>query len=322
MPTCPAGHRTSADDYCDTCGLPIEPGQGSDAAPAQPSAAPAAPAGAQCPNCGTVNAPDALFCEACGYDFTTGTLPRTATPQAVEPVETPGAVETPAPVEPVETPAPSLEPVETPAPSLEPVETPAPPLETPSHTMTPSPAGAHAPGEPAEPSEVAPPAEPWEAAPDPSPGPVHPHSARLLHPQPTTIQWVAEVWIDPDWYATQGSSDPLPSPGLPEVVPLRTTSALIGRVSISRNIHPEIDCDPDTGVSRRHAQITTDGTRWWIEDLESANGTFIGASAGPLPTMPIGRGRVEFAPDQRLYVGGWTRLVIRRATEDEQQAYS
>ena len=85
---------------------------------------------------------------------------------------------------------------------------------------------------------------------------------------------------------------------------------------------PQIDGDPDPGVSRRHAQISPDGTRWWIEDLESANGTFVAPSAGQLPSMPIGRGRVEFAPDQRLYLGGWTRLVIRRATEDEQQAFA
>ena len=28
------------------------------------------------------NTPDALFCEACGYDFTTGALPRGAGPTA------------------------------------------------------------------------------------------------------------------------------------------------------------------------------------------------------------------------------------------------
>ena len=31
---------------------------------------------------------------------------------------------------------------------------------------------------------------------------------------------MAEIWIDPDWYADQKSTDPLPSPGLPIVVPL------------------------------------------------------------------------------------------------------
>ncbi|MBK8445935.1 MAG: FHA domain-containing protein [Micropruina sp.] len=364
MPTCPAGHHTSADDYCDTCGLPIDAGR-----PGEPVAAPApAAVGVQCPHCATVNAPDALFCEACGYDFTTGTLPRTATPPVTSapsagPVETPSVVEA-AQEGPVETQpaseAPQEGPVET-QPATEtpqdvPVETPResqaaqqdekvdsfetqPASETPQGGPVETPPASEAPlVEPVEPPQVQPvetpapapsisatppPAEPWEAsaAPDPSPGPLTPHGGRLLHPQPTTVEWVAEVWIDPDWYATQGSTDALPSPGLPEVVPLRATSALIGRVSISRNIHPDLDCDPDTGVSRRHAQVTTDGTRWWIEDLESANGTFVGPSAGPLPTMPIGRGRVEFALDQRLYVGGWTRIVIRRATEDEQQAY-
>ncbi len=29
-----------------------------------------------CPNCGADNSVDALFCENCGYDFTTGTMPR------------------------------------------------------------------------------------------------------------------------------------------------------------------------------------------------------------------------------------------------------
>lgn len=314
MAICPAGHTSSSNDYCDTCGLPIEQGQAPAAAP-QPSA----PEGAQCPNCHTVNAPDALFCEACGYDFTTGTLPRTAVePSSVEPspaelVESPDVedsqVEPTAPVELAETTAPD-EPDEASAPAVEPVETPAAPAD-PDEALD-------------APDDTPAPDQPWEApaAPDPSPGPLPPHAGRLLHPQPTSVDWVAEVWIDPDWYATQGSSDALPSAGLPEVVPLRSASALIGRVSVSRNIHPDIDCDPDTGVSRRHAQISTDGTRWWIEDLESANGTFIGSPAGPLPTDPIGRGRVEFAPDQRIYVGGWTRIVIRAATDDEREAFT
>lgn len=73
MAICPAGHTSTAEDYCDVCGLPVSSGAGS----APPVATTdAAPAGAICPNCGTVNAPDALFCEACGYDFTTGTMPR------------------------------------------------------------------------------------------------------------------------------------------------------------------------------------------------------------------------------------------------------
>ena len=50
--------------------------------PAPPPRPADAAAGQTCPNCGLANLPDALFCEACGYDFTTGSMPRTETPAA------------------------------------------------------------------------------------------------------------------------------------------------------------------------------------------------------------------------------------------------
>jgi hypothetical protein len=135
---------------------------------------------------------------------------------------------------------------------------------------------------------------------------------------PVEFEWVAEVWVDPDWYADQETEDALPSAGLPMVVPLRTQSLLIGRQSKSRNIHPEIDCTSDTGVSRRQAQLTTDGRRWWVEDLQSSNGTYVGAASGPLPVDPVPPGqRQELAEDARIYVGAWTRVVVRRATPEE-----
>ena len=61
------------------------------------------------------------------------------------------------------------------------------------------------------------------------------------------VDWVAEVWVDPDWYEAQESDDPCPSPGLPAVVELTAKSVLVGRPSTSRNIHPEIDCTGDPG---------------------------------------------------------------------------
>ena len=93
---------------------------------------------------------------------------------------------------------------------------------------------------------------------------------------------------------------------------------LVGRTSRSRNIAPDIDCGADSGVSRRQAQLTTDGSRWFVEDLESANGTFIGPASATLPEDPIPVGvKRELDPDDRIYVGAWTRVVIREATEDE-----
>jgi hypothetical protein len=238
--TCPNGHTSTADDYCDTCGAPIGEAAAPAAAPAEgaPEAAAAsqtagtAPAAKDCPNCGEDATPDALFCESCGYDFTTGTMPRPATSEV--------------------------------------------PLDL---------------------SNAAPPAPTAPAPP---------------------VEWVVERWVDPDWYTAQEADDPCPSPGLPVVVPLTAKSVLIGRPSKSRGIVPDVDCGTDSGVSRRQAQLTTDGQRWWVEDLQSSNGTFVGPASGPLPTTPVPPGqRQELAEDDRVYVGAWTRLVVRRATDAE-----
>jgi pSer/pThr/pTyr-binding forkhead associated (FHA) protein len=102
------------------------------------------------------------------------------------------------------------------------------------------------------------------------------------------------------------------------VIPILERTVLIGRVSSSRNIHPQIDVSNDSGVSRRHAQLSSDGQRWWVEDLQSANGTYVGSAGAALPTVPIAAGqRAELADDDRVYLGAWTRLVVRRATPEE-----
>ena len=241
--TCPNGHASESSDYCDTCGAPIVPSSTPDSgSPSSSSAATTAPTGATaattqpCPNCALTNTANALFCEACGYDFTTGSMPRaTALANALD-LDTPAAATVPDPV----------------APSV-------------------------------------------------------------------AVEWVAEVWVDPDWFADQESDEECPSPGLPVVMPLRAQSLLIGRRSVSRNIHPDIECASDVGVSRRQAQLTTDGQRWWVEDLQSSNGTYVGAASGPLPedALPPGQRR-ELAEDDRIYLGAWTRIVVRRATPEEQ----
>ena len=227
--TCPNGHASTSTDYCDVCGSPIE----ASAAPASADPAPAAAGPTTCANCGAPASSHALFCETCGYDFTTGSLPVASAPPAV-----------------------------------------ADPLVT-----TPT-----------------------------SPAP----------PPPGPDSWVAEIWIDPDWYAAQKPEDPMPSAGLPALVPLRERTVLVGRPSVSRGIHPQIDCGTDSGVSRRHCQLNTDGQRWWVEDLQSANGTYVSRPGDPVPTTPIPAGqRRELEDGDRLYVGAWTRIVVRRALPGE-----
>jgi hypothetical protein len=212
--------------------------------------------GQGCPNCGAVPTPGALFCEDCGYDFTTGQLPR-----------------------------------RDPLPAQGPPDEYLPPDNLPPPLLSPLP----------PPSEV--PAEVPAAGPPSPAGPV---------------EWVAEVWIDPGWHAVQEVGEPCPSPGMPQTVPLRGASQLVGRRSVNRNIYPQIDCGADTGVSRRHAQLTTDGQRWWVEDLQSANGTYIGTAGSPLPENPVSPGqRTELPDDARVYVGAWTRIVVRPATGEE-----
>ncbi|WP_240322698.1 FHA domain-containing protein [Austwickia chelonae] len=138
--------------------------------------------------------------------------------------------------------------------------------------------------------------------------------------RPAVSDWVVEIWVDSSWYEVQESDESCPSPGLPEVVQI-SDRALVGRYSASRGISPDIECGTDSGVSRRHAEFFTDGTRWWVEDLGSSNGTYVGQASGPLPEEPIPAGqRVEVSHDDRIYVGAWTRLVVRRATAADHAA--
>jgi hypothetical protein len=232
--TCPQGHQSSTGDFCDVCGDPIDATTPSVAPPVSasppvapsslnlpdPNAAAAPQAPVTCPNCATENPADALFCENCGYDFTTGQLP--APPTAAPPTGSPGA------------------------------------------------------------------------------------------------EWVAELWIDPEWFEHQDAPGGCATSGAPTVVPLRATTVTIGRRSKSRGLAPELDCSGDGAVSHEHATLTLDRDRWYVEDLGSTNGTFVGAPGEPLPTTPLPpRERHELADDERIYVGAWTRIMVRRATDNE-----
>ena len=123
--------------------------------------------------------------------------------------------------------------------------------------------------------------------------------------------WVAEVWVDPQWYECQRSPDRLPDPGPPTVVSLRGSQILIGRHSAAASVVPQIDCEGDAGVSRRHAQLTRHGAGWVLEDLGSANGTYVSAVVGDIPDDPIEAG-LPVRSGNVLYLGSWTRIVLRQ----------
>jgi pSer/pThr/pTyr-binding forkhead associated (FHA) protein len=54
---------------------------------------------------------------------------------------------------------------------------------------------------------------------------------------------------------------------------------VLGRLDATRGVFPDVDLTPDGGleggVSRRHARIQRQRTQFFIEDLGSANGTFL-----------------------------------------------
>lgn len=299
---CPEGHTSQATDYCDVCGTPIpvssasDPGRPGSAASAAPSAgggssapAEAASGPVTCPNCGDVSPGDSLFCENCGYDFTTGTPAAPAPPTA---------------------PSSGLDLGDLGATQPGTGSVPAGPGS--GHV-----AAGSAPASAGSVPAASAPAGPTASAGVPAPAPSA-QGGLPAPPVPGDDAWVAEIWVDPDWYAHERPEDPMPSAGLPGLVTLRQRSLLVGRPSKSRGITPDIDCGSDPGVSRRHCQLTTDGQRWWVEDLGSSNGTFVSAAGDPLPDNPLSQGvRREIEENDRVFVGAWTRLVIRKALPGE-----
>jgi hypothetical protein len=224
---CPNGHSSGDPEWCDTCGAPI----GGSAEPS-PSAVPArvevvaASSGAptDCPHCGSSNDAANLFCEQCGYDFTTGQAP--PQPAVAEPPEQPEVI-----------------------------------LDS-------------------------------------------------------AVKWVVVVEVDPTWYALKGSlaDQPCP-PASSSTVALTQHTALVGRSSQSRDIHPEIALDGDTGVSRRHAQLVRDGDNVVVIDLSSTNGTYVVPSGSePSDDSPavVAGLSTPLNDGDRIYVGAWSRLTVRR----------
>jgi FHA domain len=72
MPTCPAGHPSGADDYCDVCGARMTGGSPGSSPAGGAAVVPGAAGGAgePCPDCAAPRT--GRFCEGCGYDFAVG----------------------------------------------------------------------------------------------------------------------------------------------------------------------------------------------------------------------------------------------------------
>lgn len=136
---------------------------------------------------------------------------------------------------------------------------------------------------------------------------------------PEATTWTATVTADRAYYDSVMAVDGPDAAGItfPQYCPdrhfpLAGKQVSIGRQSRSRGIQPDIDLigpPEDPGVSHLHAVLVAqaDGT-WSIVDLDSANGTVLNDELNPLrPNTP--RPLVE---GDRVYIGAWTRITLRR----------
>ena len=128
--------------------------------------------------------------------------------------------------------------------------------------------------------------------------------------------WIVVVEVDPVWNGLKGElADRRLPPSSTSTVPIVRHVSLIGRTSQSRGLRPEVALDADSAVSRRHAQLIVDGDTLSVADLSSTNGTYV-LRGDEVPTdasTPIVSGApVALHDGDRLYLGAWSRLTVRR----------
>ncbi|WP_406298974.1 FHA domain-containing protein [Embleya sp. NBC_00888] len=133
-------------------------------------------------------------------------------------------------------------------------------------------------------------------------------------PPPRTV-WTARVVPDHDyflrvleWDGPDAHSMRFPHEQEPWTLELTGESMRIGRRNSSTSSAPPEIPIGDPGVSRRHAMLLRcgDGT-WEVMDLGSANGTTINAGFDRVRRDPV-----HLKDGDRVHVGAWTTLEIRR----------
>lgn len=333
MATCPAGHESASDDYCDECGIRIDAaptlaapetggapggdpraGSGGDSRAGSPAGeGPLAGVSIPAETCPRCSAPrDGNFCEACGWNFVDGTGP------VLPPPATPLTPQAPAAGPPAFPPVPpTVPPGSRAVPPLTPVSPAAPasplvPGDT-RHDPVPVPPAP----EPAAAAPAEPPAE--EPSAEEPPGDVPEDTRTFVSSRPETPapgHWSATVTADRSYYeavreATGPEADGIDFPSYcPERrFQLAGREMRIGRRSASRGIAPEIDLTgppADPGVSRLHAVLIASGDGWAVLDPGSANGTLVNGTE-------IQRNEpVKLREGDRVNLGAWTRLIVSR----------
>lgn len=86
------------------------------------------------------------------------------------------------------------------------------------------------------------------------------------------------------------------------------TDEIVWTLSIGRKDENDVVLRNDTYISRAHALLHWDAGQWWLEDLDSTNGTFLENMADFFNDTPV-YGSVKLDEGQLFRVGRtWMRL--------------
>lgn len=263
---CPNGHQSDWEDFCSQCGVSI----GAPAADASATAA-SGPIGGTCANCNNPYQQDDVFCERCGYDFATGSLPEEDDAEAAV---SPG-----------------------------PASIAAAAAASQSAPSKPTPSTPSSPAEPAEPTEKSAP-EPVAASADTD---TDDDAAVDAGISTAVVAVDADYFNRVAAGADLSLPDPIPEPIR---IPLTGDMVLIGRHNQKRGVYPEIDIDKltaDPAASTRHAMLRRSGDgSWTINDLGSTNGTLIDDQTDIITPGT----ELALSPASRVFLGAWTRITF------------
>lgn len=315
--TCPNGHPSSTDDYCDECGAKIELATETipAASVADPSAATgSSPAGSapaeSCPICGVANPPGNRFCEACGAPMDSppvtaggGSNGTGVGGWGAGAIESAASRVAPGEADPAASPVPSppttAVPVVTPGGPSGPAQPPGDGVATPSGEGAGAPVapGASADGASADGASAPSTSDPQPGAPGRAAG--------------TGPAWEAVAAADRAYYERM-APEGVP---FPPHCPARTFALVggevrIGRRSASRGIHPEIDLSgrpEDTGISHLHALLVLqpDGS-YSLIDPGSTNGTTVNDDPRPIEVNHP----VSLWDGDEFHLGAWTTITL------------
>ncbi|WKV73914.1 FHA domain-containing protein [Streptomyces sp. PCS3-D2] len=329
MPTCPNGHQSASDDWCEVCGHRMGTPEGPPAVPSYgygfpPTAGEPTAQAELCPQCRTPREAMAPFCEECRYNFLTRSATSYTPPPAGDTGPPPGAG------------AAGSRPGGTPPPPV-----PGPYTQDHFDYQGSRPSRVNRPAEPLHreddwllqpPAHEPPPA--YQQAPQPQyqqqPPPQHQREYQQEYrqqPQSPAYQplpsqsgsWTATIGPDRSYFmAMMQRSGPeatglnLPAYSPEQHLPLSGGQITIGRRRASTGESPDIDLSvppEDPGVSHQHAVLVQQPDRSWaVVDQNSTNGTTINGGEDPIqPYVPV-----PLADGDRVHVGAWTTITIRR----------